>query len=610
VRAIPSACGLSVQSLEMPAKRTIPRLWRDAVARNTGTAYLVDEGDAWREVSWADAAERVELLANGLLARGIGKGDAVGILARTTLEWALFDFALGHVGAIGVGIYANSSSRDVQYQLAHSEAVGVLCEDDEQRAKVEQGRSELPALREVLTFGDLASLEEDGRAYRAAHPGALDDAVAAVDEEDVFTFIYTSGTTGPPKGCMIRHRNYYAMVAVSDELGDHASADDVLLLYLPLAHNYGRLAHLSGPYIGYAIAFLADPLEVARAMPQVRPTILPSVPRVFEKVHTAVTSTFAEATGVRRRLVDWSLRVGRRASALRQRGQPLPRGLAAQLAIAERLVFSKVKERLGGRLRLPISGGAPLGKEIAEFFDAMGILILEGYGLTECTTAAARNTSERYRFGTVGPPLPGFELRVAEDGELMIRSETVFAGYFKDPEATAAVLEPDGWLHSGDIATIDDDGFVTITDRKKDIIVTAGGKNIAPQNLENDLKASRFVSQALVVGDRRPYPAALITLDPVEIGKWAAEQGIEGDLATLAREPRVVELVSGIVEDVNRERSRFEQVKRFVILPRDFEMEQGEVTPTLKLKRRVVLENFADEVEGLYGSTQEAAQQS
>ena len=584
----------------MAGNRTIPRLWRDSVARNTGTAYLVDEGDTWREVSWADAAERVELLANGLLARGVRKGDPFGILARTTLEWSLFDFALGHVGAIGVGIYANSSPRDVQYVLAHSEAVGVLCEDDAQRAKVEEGRAELPALREVLTFGDLAALEEDGRAHRAAHPSALDDAVAAIDEEDLFTFIYTSGTTGPPKGCMIRHRNYHAMVSVNDQLPDHGSAEDVLLLYLPLAHNYGRLVHLSAPYIGYTTAFLSEPLEVARAMPQVRPTILPSVPRIYEKVHTAVTSTFAEATGTRRKLIDWALRVGRRASELQQQGKPVPRGLAMQVSLADRLVFSKVKERLGGRLRIPISGGAPLAKEVAEFFHAMGISIREGYGLTECTTAATTNRADRYRFGTVGPALPGFELRVAEDGELMIRSETVFAGYFKDPEATAAVLEPDGWLHSGDIATIDDDGFVTITDRKKDIIVTAGGKNIAPQNLENDLKTSRFVSQALVVGDRRPYPAVLITLDPVEIGKWAAEKGIDADVATLARDERVRELVAGIVEDVNRERSRFEQIKRFTILPRDFEMEQGEVTPTLKLKRRVVLEHFADEVEGLY----------
>ena len=584
----------------MPGERTIPRLWRDGVSRNTGTAYLVDEGESWRDVSWAEAGERVELFANGLLARGIGKGDAFGILARTTLEWALMDFALAHVGAIGVGIYANSSPHDVHYVLQHSDAVGVLCEDDAQRAKVEQGREELPALREILTYAALADLEEEGRAYRAAHPTALDDAVAAIDEEDLFTLIYTSGTTGPPKGCMIRHRNYYEMVAVNDELPDHGSADDVVLLYLPLAHNYGRLVHLTAPRIGYTTAFLPEPLDVARAMPQVRPTILPSVPRIYEKVHTAVTSTFAEATGVKRRLIDWSLRVGRRASELRQQGKSVPRGLAVQVALADRLVFSKVKERLGGRLRIPISGGAPLAKEVAEFFDAMGICIREGYGLTECTTAAATNRSDLYRFGTVGPALPGFELRIAEDGELMIRSETIFAGYYKDPEATAAVLEPDGWLHSGDIATIDEDGFVTITDRKKDIIVTAGGKNIAPQNLENDLKASRFVSQALVVGDRKPYPAALITLDPVEIGKWASEQGIEGDMDALARHPRVVELVQGIVDDVNADRSRYEQIKRFVILPRDFTMDDDELTPTLKLKRRVVTQHFAAELDDLY----------
>jgi len=583
--------------------RTIPRLWRDAVARNTGAAYLVEDGGEWREVAWADAAERVERLANGLLARGVRKGDAFGILARNTLEWALFDFALAHVGAVGAAIYANSSPHDVRYVLEHSESVGVVCEDDAQRAKVEESKGSLPHLRHTLTFADLAALEEEGRAFRETHPAALDEAIAAIDEEDLFTFIYTSGTTGPPKGCMIRHRNYYAMVTTVDDLPDHSAPGDVMLLYLPLAHNFGRLMHLSGPYVGYTIAFLPDPLDVARAMPEVRPTILPSVPRVYEKVHTAVTSTFAEATGVKRRLIDWSLRVGHREGALRQQGRSLPFGLAVQHRLAERLVFSKVKERLGGRLRRPISGGAPLAKEIAEFFDAIGICILEGYGLTECTTAATTNTSERYRFGTVGPALPGFELRLAEDGELLIRSETVFAGYFKEPEATAQVLGEDGWLRSGDIASIDDDGFVTITDRKKDILVTAGGKNIAPQNLENDLKTSRFVSQAIVVGDRKPFPAALITLDPVEIEKWAAERGIDGDPAALASDPRVRDLVAGIVDDINRERSRFEQIKRFTILPRDFEMDRGEVTPTLKLRRRVVLEHFADDVDALYDGT-------
>ena len=593
----------------MAGNRTIPRLWRDAIARNSGTAYLVEETGGWREVPWDEAAERVSLLANGLLSRGVRKGDAFAILARNTLEWALFDFALAHVGAVGAAIYASSSPRDVHYVLEHSDAVGVVCEDDAQRAKVEESRESLPELRHVLTFADLRALEEEGRAYREAHPDALEAAVSAIDEEDLFTFIYTSGTTGPPKGCMIRHRNYYAMVAVVDELPEHSVPGDVMLLYLPLAHNFGRLMHLSGPYVGYTIAFLAEPLDVARAITEVRPTVLPSVPRVYEKVHTAVTASFAEATGVKRRLVDWALDVGRRESELRRHGRPLPFGLAVQHRLADRLVFSKVKERLGGRLRRPISGGAPLAKEIAELFDSIGICIMEGYGLTECTTAATTNRQGAYRFGTVGQALPGFELRLADDGELLIRSETIFAGYFKEPDATAEVLGEDGWLRSGDIATIDADGFVTITDRKKDIIVTAGGKNIAPQNLENDLKTSRFVSQALVVGDRRPYPAALITLDPVELEKWAKEQGLDGDPSTLTRDPRVVALVGSIVDDVNRERSRYEQLKRFAVLGRDFEMDRGELTPTLKLRRRVVLEHFADEVEGLYAGAQSESQQ-
>ena len=263
-------------------------------------------------------------------------------------------------------------------------------------------------------------------------------------------------------------------------------------------------------------------------------------------------------------------------------------------------MFTKIRSRLGGRLRTPISGGAPLSQEIAEFFDSIGIRILEAYGLTECTTGAATNTPENWRFGTVGQAFPGTELRTAEDGELLIRSEMVFAGYYKDPEATAEVLDADGWLHSGDIAEIDADGFVTITDRKKDILVTAGGKNIAPQNIENDLKASKYVSQAIVVGDRRPYPAALVTLDPIEIGKWAEAQGIAGGLEELAANERVRELLQGIVDGVNRERSRYEQIKRFAILPRDFTMERDEMTPTLKLKRRPILEHFGDAVEALY----------
>ena len=400
---------------------------------------------------------------------------------------------------------------------------------------------------------------------------------------------------------MLSNRNYFEMATVVDRMeATYYREDDVMLLYLPLAHNYGRLMLLLGAHVGFTIAFLADPLRVAEALPRVRPTLLPSVPRVYEKVHTAVLAKFDAATGLKRRLIDWALPIGREVSRLESEGKPVPAGLRRKHGLADRLVFSKVREPFGGRLRMPGSGGAPLSKDIIEFFDAVGIRITEGYGLTECTTAASTNRPDDYRFGSVGRPLPGFEVRIADDGEIEVRSETVFQGYYKDPEATAAVLSPDGWLKTGDIGHLDEDGFLHVTDRKKDILVTAGGKNVAPQNLENDLKTSKFVSQALVVGDKKPYVAALITLDPVEIGRWATEQGVDGDPAGLAANDRVRALVQETVDEANRERSRFEQVKRFAILPRDFTMEEGEITPTLKVRRRAVQEHFAAEIDALY----------
>jgi long-chain acyl-CoA synthetase len=532
-------------------------------------------------VSWEEAGRAVDEIANGLLALGVCKGDAFGILAQTTLEWALFDFALGLIGAVGAAIYANSSPKDCRYVLEHSDAVGALVEDDEQRVKI----ADL-GLPHVVSFAELDALRARGREHAAAHPAALTEAEASVGEDDLFTFIYTSGTTGPPKACMIRHRNYYEMAAVVERVEAFAFADDVMLLYLPLAHNFGRLMHLLGAHVGYTIAFCPDPLRVAEALPAVRPTILPSVPRLYEKVHTALAAQFDETYGVRRRLLDWALGVGRRVSAKRQEGQPVPRGLALRHQLADRLVYRKVKNRLGGRLRLGVSGGAPLAREIAELFHALDILVIEGWGLTECTTAASVNRPNRFRFGTVGPALPSFEVRTDPEGELLIRSPTIFAGYYKDDQATREVLGEDGWLRSGDLGDIDEDGFIRITDRKKDILVTAGGKNVAPQNLENALKTAPLVSQALVVGDRRPYVAALITVDP------AVAEGLSAG--------QVQERMQKIVDGVNADLSRFEQIKRFAVLPREFSAEEGEVTPTLKLKRRACADHFAAEIEKLY----------
>jgi long-chain acyl-CoA synthetase len=584
-------------------RRTIASLWDEAIAEErSGPAYLVEDASGqWREVAWAEAARAVDELAHGLLALGARKGDAFGILAHTTLEWSLFDFALAHVGAVAAPIYPASSAAECRHILADSEAIGVLVEDEEELASIEESRS-LPGLRHVLTFADLDELRARGREHAAEHPDAVREAADAITEDDLFTFIYTSGTTGPPKGCMILNRNYFEMVRSAVLTRALFLPSDVLLLYLPMAHNFGRYMHLLGPRLGMTIAFCPDPRRLGDVMPAVRPTIMPTVPRVLEKVHTAVTASFDEATSVKKRLIDWALRVGRSVSELRQRGEPIPAGLALQHSLADKLVYSKVKARTGGRIRAFISGGAPLAKEIAEFFHTLDILILEGYGQTEGTTASTCNLPDRFRFGTVGPALPNIEVRVADDGEILLRGPTVFAGYFKNEQATREVLAEDGWLRTGDVGELDEDGFLKVTDRKRDIIVTAGGKNLSPQNIENELKGSPYISQALVIGDRRPYVSALITLDEEEIGKWAAGRGLNGDVAGLAGREEVRELIQGVVDEVNSGLAHFEQVRRFAILPRDFSAEENEVTPTLKLRRRIVEEHFASEIEALYAT--------
>jgi long-chain acyl-CoA synthetase len=576
--------------------RTIWSLWQDALAEErTNPAYLVEEKDGWREVSWDEAAQAVDELAHGLLALGIGKGDAFGILAHTRLEWSLFDFALAQIGAVAAPIYPSSTPAESCYILEHSNAVGCLVESEEDLAKIEAARPE-----HVYTVETLDDMRALGREHAARDPGALDRTRAQIGDDDLFTFIYTSGTTGPPKACMILNRNYYEMVRTIDSVEDFYLPTDVMLLYLPLAHNFGRLMHLLAAHVGHTLAFCSDPRRIGEVLPAVRPTVLPTVPRVLEKVHTGVSANFAAATGVKRRLIDWALRVGRRVSALQQKGQPVPRGLALQHRLADRLVFSKVKDRLGGRLRAAISGGAPLAKEIAEFFHALDVLVLEGYGQTEGTTASNVNRPDHFKFGTVGPAIPGIEVTTAEDGEILVRGPTIFAGYYKDEEATSAVLPGDGWLHTGDVGEIDADGFLTITDRKKDIIVTAGGKNVSPQNIENSLKGIPWVSQALVVGDRRPYLIALITLDEDELAKWGAEQGLDGNAADFSQRDDVRQLVEEGVERVNAGLARFEQVRGFEILPGDFSAEANEITPTLKLKRKVVVEHFAPQIEALY----------
>jgi long-chain acyl-CoA synthetase len=571
---------------------TIGALWQRAAERDpAATAFLVQEGGAWRGVTWREANERVEALAAGFLALGVEKADAVAILSRTRIEWTLCDYALASIGAVVVPIYQTNSRDECAYLLSDSRARVLVCENDEQLEKTAGLARDLPALERVVaiedTGGDVLPLADV--AGSAGDGATLARARNAVSDSDVLTYIYTSGTTGPPKGCVLSHANFVAAVEAVAEIEDMFVPGDIVLLFLPLAHNFARLVQYATTVLGHRVAFCTDFADVPTALAAVRPTILPTVPRMFEKVHGTIQATFEEATGLKGRVIGWAVPVGRRAARRRESGERLPAPLALQARVADRLVFSKIRERLGGRIRYAISGGAPLAPEIIEFFAACGVLILEGYGLSESTSACASNQPRRYRFGTVGLPLPGLDLRLADDGEILVRGKTVFRGYLGRDDATAEVLSSDGWLRTGDIGRIDDDGFVTITDRKKEIIVTAGGKKIAPQNLENALKTSPVVSQALVVGDRRPYIAALVSIDRDEAAKVAGS------------EEEVRALVEKAVGDVNERLGRAEQIKRFAILSREFSMEAGEVTPTLKLKRRVCEDHFADEIEALYG---------
>jgi long-chain acyl-CoA synthetase len=564
--------------------RTAPALWRYVLDQNWPTpAYLEEQEGGWREVSWQEAGERVDALAHALLAHGVGRGDAVAVLSRTRLEWVLLDWAVMSIGAVVVGIYPTNTAPECAYILAHSESVIAFAEDEAQRDKLASIGADTPALRELFRFDELPALEAEGRAYAAEHPETLDETARDIQEEELGTLIYTSGTTGPPKGCMLTHRNLVtAAIRVRTNLDD---GSDVVLLFLPLAHTFGRLAHQAAAYYGSTVAFVADATRVGEALGATHPTILPAVPRIYEKIHAGVLDQIESAGGLKRKLGLWALGVGARASRLRRAGRPVPAVLALQEKLADRLVFAKVKEKLGGRLRVGVSGAAPLGTNVLEFFHSLGMLVIEGYGLTETASSLSVNDPEDFKFGTVGHAIEGTEIKLDEDGEILVRSDTVFAGYFKDPEATAAAFTDDGWFRTGDVGELDSDGFLKITDRKKDLIITAGGKNIAPQNLENALKASRFVSQALVVGDRRPYITVLVTLDQPEV-------------AASGRDPQ--ELIQEAVDEVNRDRVRVEQIKRFAILPRDFTQEDGEVTPTLKLRRKIVHEHFAETIDELY----------
>jgi len=590
---------------------TLNRMFLNRIAEGGGAVrYLVPREDRWVPMTYREVGEAARDIAAGLMALGLARGDRAAILSGTRVEWVLADIGAIVGGFVTVPVYPTNLPEQVEYILGHSESRVVFVEDRSQWEKVAAVRGRLPSLRAVILLEgtaegldgalDLPSLRRAGAQLLASDPGALERRTEEIGPEDDLTIIYTSGTTGPPKGAVTRHRNYAFIVSSCLEAVP-IRRGQTILHFLPLAHSLGRLEHFLSFDAMMVSAFARGLQTVGDDLPRVRPEIMFSVPRLYEKFYARVLGKVDEEGGLKKRLFHWALGVGREASRRMQRREPLGGLLALRFRLAERLVFAKVRERLGGRLLFFVSGGAPLAREIAEFFHALGILILEGYGLTECSTVASVNRLEHYKFGTVGKPLPGTEVRIAPDGEILLRGGHVFKEYFRDPEGTKEAVDTEGWLHTGDIGVLDEDGFLAITDRKKDILVTSGGKNIAPQNIENLLKTDPFVSQAFAYGDRRKYVTALITLSPDEIARWAREQGIpSSDPEVLARDPRVQEMMKSRVDALNARLAPFEQVKKFVLLGTDFSQETGELTPTLKVRRKVVVAKYGALLDALY----------
>jgi long-chain acyl-CoA synthetase len=578
---------------------------RAAKLYGSAPAIRYKEGGEWASRSFEQVRDTVRELALGLAELGVGKGDKVAILANTRPEWTYFDLAGLSLGAVVVPIYQTNSPEECQYVLEDSDAKVVVVEDDEQLEKIHRVREQLGLLEHVVRMtgssADAISLDDLAARGRGHDASEWERHWRAARPEDVATFIYTSGTTGPPKGCIITHANYRAMLDMTNEAGV-IEQEDVAYLYLPLAHSFARLVQFGTVDLGATLAYWErDPLKILPDLGELKPTYLPSVPRIFEKIYTAATSSMEKEGGLKKAVFDWAIRVGERMREVERAGREPGFLLRRQYEFANQKVLSKVHALFGGRLRLATSGAAPINPDILRFFDAAGVLVLEGWGMTETSTAATISTPEEFKIGTIGKPFPGCEVKVAEDGEILVKGPNVFQGYNKNEDATREAIV-DGWLHTGDLGGIDEDGFITITGRKKEIIITAGGKNITPANLENAVRQHPLVSQCLVVGDRRPYLVALVTLDLEEAAAFARDHGLPEDPEQLASSPEIREAVEAHVEKINEKFARVEQIKKIAILPHDLSQESGELTPTLKVKRAVVAEKHAAEIEKLYAS--------
>ena len=581
--------------------KTIADLLPRAVERYAERpAQRYRSGDEWVDTSYGELGEVVREIGLGLIDLGIQPGEKVAILAHTRPEWTHACFGLLTAGATLVTIYQTNSAAECQYVLAHSDSCAVFAEDAEQLAKVRTARDDCPALRHVIVMDptgadlgdDAISLDDLRERGRGREPSEWEERYEAVDADDDCIYIYTSGTTGPPKGCVLTHGNYRA---ITDATAEETSLEsgDCSYLFLPLAHSFAILVQFATFDLGVTLAYWSrDPQLIIPDLTSVNPSYFPSVPRMFEKIYTLATSNTPDKDQLRK-----AVEVGVKVRQLRLQGADVPAELQQAFDASEEALYKNVRGLFGTNIRECVTGAAPIASEILEFFYACGVPVMEGYGMTETATVATVNRPDAFRFGSVGRALPGVEVRIGDDGEVLIKGPNVFQGYYKNEEGTREALE-DGWLHTGDLGRLDDDGFLYITGRKKDIIITAGGKNITPANLENHLKESPWISQAIVIGDRRPYLIALITLDEEMLPAFAQKHELDPGDVVQSEEMRAD--VQRVVDEVNSHVGPVEQIKRFEILPKDLSQETGELTPTLKVKRNVVWEKYADVIDAVY----------